>query len=178
MTEKQAFWTSLPGILTGVAAVITAVTGLYIAIFNFTPEASGGMSGDESINQPMEGDDPLVSTSVNTQAGSLKPATAKIKRELNEQDFISFPKTGPLVVCENFQTVNTHNSLMSWSNYYHQQIVDGNNTKPDDACNKTIGYRGMAHCLEPDNQQTRQDLLESLALCRKLGFEAHQVTLD
>lgn len=35
MTEikkKKSFWTSLSGILTGVAAIITAVTGLYIAI--------------------------------------------------------------------------------------------------------------------------------------------------
>ena len=35
MTEiekKKSFWTSLPGIFTGAAAIITAVTGLYIAI--------------------------------------------------------------------------------------------------------------------------------------------------
>ena len=33
MTEKQqSFWTTLPGILTGVAAIITAITGLYLAI--------------------------------------------------------------------------------------------------------------------------------------------------
>jgi hypothetical protein len=32
MSDKQkSFWTSLPGILTGVAAIITAITGLYLA---------------------------------------------------------------------------------------------------------------------------------------------------
>lgn len=30
--KKKSFWTSLPGILTGVAAIITAVSGLFIAI--------------------------------------------------------------------------------------------------------------------------------------------------
>lgn len=30
--EKKAFWTSIPGILVGVAAVITAVTGLYVSV--------------------------------------------------------------------------------------------------------------------------------------------------
>lgn len=31
--ENRSFWTSVPGILTGIAAVLTAVTGLYIAIW-------------------------------------------------------------------------------------------------------------------------------------------------
>jgi len=32
MAEKKSFWTTLPGILTGIAAVITAATGLYLAL--------------------------------------------------------------------------------------------------------------------------------------------------
>jgi hypothetical protein len=31
-TKKGSFWTSLPGILTGLASIITAITGLYIAL--------------------------------------------------------------------------------------------------------------------------------------------------
>ncbi len=30
--EQKAFWTSMPGILTGLATVVTAITGLYLAI--------------------------------------------------------------------------------------------------------------------------------------------------
>ncbi len=30
--QKKSFWTSLPGILTGIAAVVTAITSLYIAV--------------------------------------------------------------------------------------------------------------------------------------------------
>ncbi|NJD60656.1 MAG: hypothetical protein FIA98_14780 [Anaerolineae bacterium] len=33
--KKKSFWVTLPGILTGIAAVITAVTGLYVA---FSPD--------------------------------------------------------------------------------------------------------------------------------------------
>ncbi|MCI5227011.1 MAG: hypothetical protein D3918_10240 [Candidatus Electrothrix sp. AX2] len=32
MNKEQSFWTTLPGILTGIAALITAMTGLYLAL--------------------------------------------------------------------------------------------------------------------------------------------------
>ena len=32
--DKGSFWNSVPGILTGIAAIITAITGLYIALNN------------------------------------------------------------------------------------------------------------------------------------------------
>lgn len=35
--EQKAFWTSLPGIFTGLATVVTAVTGLYIAVGKQNP---------------------------------------------------------------------------------------------------------------------------------------------
>lgn len=30
--DQKGFWTSMPGILTGLATVLTAITGLYLAI--------------------------------------------------------------------------------------------------------------------------------------------------
>ena len=30
--EQKGFWTSMPGILTGLATVVTAITGLYMAV--------------------------------------------------------------------------------------------------------------------------------------------------
>ena len=35
--EQKAFWSSLPGIFTGLATVVTAVTGLYIAVGKQSP---------------------------------------------------------------------------------------------------------------------------------------------
>lgn len=34
MEEKKPFWTTLPGVLTGAAAVITALTASYVAVYN------------------------------------------------------------------------------------------------------------------------------------------------
>ena len=185
MSEKQGFWSSLPGILTGVAAVITALTGLYVAVFNFTgdtpaenPEPATSI-GNVSTEIGGEQDEPVINPLPDSPGfGSPKIVHSKPPETLVEKDFAAFPKTGPLVMCEHFPSVNSVNSLMSWSNHYHKKIVEGHESKPEYSCNKAIGNRGRAHCMEPDNQEIRQALLESLALCRKLGFEWHQVSLN
>jgi len=142
--EAKGFWSSIPGILTGIAAVITATTGLYMAIGNST--TAGG--GTPPITKP---DDPL-------------PKPDKKQKEL--------PQTNlkPLVDCELFPTVNTTASLMSWSNHYQEQILYDADDKTN-ACNKTIEYRGMAHCKEPGNIEVRQALYETLTLCQAAGIE-------
>lgn len=38
MPEKKSFWATLPGILTGIAAIVTATTGLYLAFVGPRPE--------------------------------------------------------------------------------------------------------------------------------------------
>ena len=69
--------------------------------------------------------------------------------------------------------VNSVDSLMSWLNHYHKIIVDAktNNSRALESCNKTIDYRGMAHCKAPDNAEAHSVLLESLTLCRAAGIE-------
>jgi hypothetical protein len=48
MTKAKPFWTTLPGVLTGVAAILTALTGLYIAYQSDSkqeaPSAGAGVS--------------------------------------------------------------------------------------------------------------------------------------
>lgn len=181
MTEKQGFWTSLPGILTGFAAVITALTGLYVAVFNFTPEKPDDVKDtDTRVNtkeiQTREEtyQDPRLLTT--DQRRELDTEQSKSLRKLNAEDFKTFPKSGPLVMCEHFPSENSVRSLMSWSNHYHKNIINPRDYKPEHACDKAIGYRGRAHCLQPDDAEIRQHLLETLTLCRKIGFEWHQVT--
>ena len=172
MSEQKGFWSSLPGILTGVAAVITALTGLYVAVYNFTGDTSDPEdSGTEVIVE-------LPKTGGNMKNSGSSSNSTKPSEPLTEKDFAAFPKTGPLVMCEHFPSVNSVDSLMSWSNHYHEKIVEGHESKPEYSCNKAIGYRGRAHCMELENVEIRQALLESLALCRKLGFEWHQVTFN
>ena len=135
--EEKGFWSSIPGILTGIAAVITATTGLYIAIGN---------------DLPIKGD---TDTSGNGNTGAGNQGTTHLQT---------------LVNCELFPTVNTTASLMSWSNHYQEQILSSQDDKTH-ACNKTIDYRGMAHCKEPGNIEVRQALYETLTLCQAAGIE-------
>lgn len=185
--QAKGFWSSFQGVLTGIAAVITAATGLYIAI-----------NGDNTISQPAE-TDVEVGSSASTRAAettlkSEKKATQIVQTAQRQQPRVEvtppnsspvkqtrdkapfpapFPETGPLVDCTAFPTVNTVSSLMSWSNYYHKQITAANgiNKRAFDPCNKTIDYRGMAHCREPNNAEVRDALLETLTLCRAAGIE-------
>jgi hypothetical protein len=182
MTEKQGFWTSLPGILAGIAAVVTALTGLYVAVLNFTPETSDDNNqGEEKVvinNEITTTETPYQDPRLlsKQQIEELKTEESKALRQLNKEDFKTFPKTGPLLMCENFPTENSVDSLMSWSNHYHKNIINPRDYQPKHACDKTIAYRARAHCKQPENAEIRQSLLETLVLCRKIGFEWHQVT--
>ena len=153
MTDQpKGFWSSIQGILTGIAAVITAVTGLYLAI-----------NDDNTISQP-DKTGPDV---------TAPPSAPKSSTVIQPQDKTPFPEIGALVDCTVFPTVNTVNTLMGWSNYYHKQIIaaDGINKRAIDPCNQAIDQRGMAHCKQPDNIEVRNALLETLTLCRAAGVE-------
>jgi uncharacterized protein YgiM (DUF1202 family) len=47
--DKKGFWASVPGILTGIAAVLTAITGLYVAVW----EKNSKPSQDKHIELPL-----------------------------------------------------------------------------------------------------------------------------
>lgn len=181
--QSKGFWSSIQGILTAIAAVITAVTGLYIAI-----------NGDNTISQPAITDVELTSspsgeatqTTIKTendpaqiiqQAQRQQPGVevtpVKSSTVIQPRDKTPFPETGALVDCSVFPTVNTVGSLMSWSNYYHKQIIAANgiNKRAIDPCNQAIEQRAMAHCKQPDNNKVRDALLETLTLCRAAGVE-------
>ena len=181
--QSKGFWSSIQGILTGIAAVITAVTGLYLAI-----------NGDNTISQPAITDVEVTAsssaqateTTIKTeknptqiiqqplrQQPGIEVTAAKSSTVIQPQDKTPFPEIGALVDCTVFPTVNTVSSLMSWSNYHHKQIIaaDGINKRAIDPCNQAIDQRGMAHCKQPENIEVRNALLETLTLCRAAGVE-------
>jgi hypothetical protein len=47
--DSKSFWTSLPGILTGLAAVLTSVTGLFVAVNGgmLKSDAAAGQAGEK-----------------------------------------------------------------------------------------------------------------------------------
>ena len=180
--QPQGFWSSLQGILTALAGVITAITGLYIAINGDNADTQPNTNNVEVITplqtqtneasitadkNPSE----TVQLTLQPQTTTAHPSTQSVQQPASTKQ--PFPDTGPLVDCTLFPTVNTVASLMSWSNNYQKQIIaaEGSKRRATDPCNKTIDYRGMAHCKVPDDPQVRQALLETLTLCRAEGIE-------
>ncbi|OUS01251.1 hypothetical protein A9Q90_10370 [Gammaproteobacteria bacterium 54_18_T64] len=154
--------------MTGIAAIITATTGLYMAI------NTRSLATEEAITSA----GPAINTAIETSlkaSGSASPlgpeGIAKLEA-LAQQSYEQLPQTNlkPLVDCRLFPTVNSTASLMSWSNYYHEKVLYERGDTSH-ACNKTIDYRGMAHCKEPNNMTVRQALYETLSRCRTAGIE-------
>jgi len=167
--EAKGFWSSIPGILTGIAAVITATSGLYMAINNNGATTEKGTTTLPTPS-PITGTKGLLPKESDTTS-PLGPEGIAIIKARAKKDYDELPQTNlkSLVDCELFPTVNSTTSLMSWSNSYQQQIISDNDKSH--ACNKTIDYRGMAHCKEPNNLEIRQALHETLTLCRAAGIE-------
>lgn len=56
--QKKSFWTTVPGILTGIAAIITAITGLTVALYSagfFSPGNSTGTLATPTLLSPTNG---------------------------------------------------------------------------------------------------------------------------
>ncbi len=181
MTDKpQSFWSSMQGILTGIAAVITALTGLYLAVNgNSATQPSTTPPLVVTAPVPADPDKPIITPVTSpTKQPTLEPrpmATVTPTTRIQQLALSRkpFPETGPLIDCTLFPTVNTVTSLMGWSNHYHQKIIaaEGVKRRATDPCNKTIDYRGMAHCKASNDLEIRQALLETLTLCRAAGIE-------
>ncbi len=169
LQQVKGFWTSLPGVLTGIAAVITAATGLYIAI------NSNAVATEKALTPVPLTDHRQASAPINIRTDTVTPlgpeGIAKLEA-LAQHAYEQLPQTRlkPLVDCQHFPTVNSTASLMSWSNHYHERIITKQGEQSH-ACNKTIDYRGMAHCKEPNSLEIRQALYETLSLCRAAGIE-------
>jgi hypothetical protein len=80
--KKQSFWTTMPGILTGMAALLTAATGLWVAIAPHDKPGSDGRSA--RVSAPMQasapGSAPPASTQQSPAASSVVAAPAATAR--------------------------------------------------------------------------------------------------
>jgi len=176
MSDKpKGFWASLQGILTGIAALITAITGLYIAINNTLPEDDTDKK-EPKIDLPKNDERGSIGQTEIPKMNGMVSIDPSVIIEKEEKLHNALPDTSidSLVDCKQFTTVNTVSTLMSWSDYHQNKIVAAKGSKTDSAtraCYKTIDYRGMAHCKEPNNMAIRQSLFETLTLCRVLDIE-------
>ena len=158
--QQQGFWSSIPGILTGLAAVITAVAGLIVAMTGGAPETIKNMTLDENTEIPIVYGEVIEEEPVTVEETSLEPTAITLNA---------------LVDCKLFTTQNTVTSLLGWSDYYHKQIINAGASK--DACNKAIAYRAQAHCKDRNNLTIRQGLAETLSHCKAIKFSWKDVQL-
>jgi len=173
--QSSGFWTSIQGIFTGIAAVITAITGLYIAI-------NSGDSGSETALTKQT----AITTQIPTNTGTIAAKSVAVPHQLTSENVINnvtsapqekrnspFPKAGPLVDCTLFPTSSSVRSLMRYAKHYHEQIItaEGETSSASRPCNKTIDYLGQAHCKAPYDAKVRRALLATLTLCRAAGIE-------
>lgn len=81
--KKQSFWTTMPGILTGMAALLTAATGLWVAIAPHDKPRSDGRSA--AVSAPMQASAPSSAPPASTQqspaASSVVAAPAATARD-------------------------------------------------------------------------------------------------
>lgn len=170
----KGFWGSIPGILTGIAAMITALTGLYLALNSNGNNEPNGLKEPASIQTEML--EPTIPTAPDQSGTVSSLSTEEIIRieALKKEEYEKLPDSGlsTLVDCKLFPTVNSTASLMSWSNHYHKTITANPENKQQiaDSCDKAIDYRAMAHCKEPNNLAVRQALHETLTVCSAAGI--------
>ena len=168
--QQQGFWSSIPGILTGLAAVITAVAGLFIAI-------NGGDS--ETLKKVTKDEDTELSTpyvevikAEPIQAEPIKAEPITVVESIPDSTAVTLKA---LVDCKLFPTVNTVTSLMSWSDNYHKQVINDGASKH--ACNMALAYRAQAHCKNRNDLTIRQGLAETISLCNTIKFSWKDVQL-
>jgi hypothetical protein len=83
LEKKQSFWTTMPGILTGLAALLTAATGLWVAIGPH--DKPGADEHPPAVSAPMQasapGSAPPASTQQSPAASSVAAAPAAAARD-------------------------------------------------------------------------------------------------
>jgi hypothetical protein len=77
--KKQSFWTTMPGILTGLAALLTAATGLWVAIGPHDKPASDGHAA--AVTAPLQASAPGSAPPASTQHGPAANAAPVVAKE-------------------------------------------------------------------------------------------------
>ena len=113
--QAKGFWSSIQGILTGFAAVITAITGLYIAINDNKSDTQAKFNDVEVTSPPSTQNHETtvtpkitpknIPTQIAQQPSPVQTAgtgSTDSKIEKQSQEKSPFPETGPLVNCKVF----------------------------------------------------------------------------
>ena len=153
--DKKSFWTTLPGILTGFAAVISAVTGLVVALHGGDPTVDQQDSNNSVIEQPVK---------TNHAANGLSAhASVPPGERLSLKGIVDFSSV-------RFQDNNSVRSLMSWSDHYFREAKKaaelGGNLFYN--CQKALQLRASAWCKQA-SPEIEKGLEAALKVCKVRG---------
>jgi hypothetical protein len=142
-TPKKSFWTTLPGIITGLAAIVTAVTGLVVALngaglFNKSTAANNPVTEikKEDIKEPT--DSPINKTPTpQTQAVKYKPvfSITHVKIEDHEYTILGAsleaetPEINSLAIKIRYKNNSDYSPATFWNEGF-RLAIDGLSTAP------------------------------------------------
>lgn len=177
MSESSGgFWTTLPGILTGLASVITAVAGLVYALNGGDPNAPAAVNTPPAVTevlvQPKNPQSPGQALPVNAASQDVSqpenlPSAPEVSTVATQHAAVRPLPPEQSVDCDGKLILdNTVASLMSWSKHYFEEAEkhQGSASQRYD-CEKLLQYRASAWCKDP-SVKIRDALVESLTLCR------------
>jgi len=92
MAEEKSFWTTLPGIITGLAAIVTAVTDLIVALNGagiFRKSAAGNQSSTETKTVVRKAADSLPGKQADQHrfVEKLKPVFSMIEVKIEDHEY-------------------------------------------------------------------------------------------
>jgi hypothetical protein len=140
MSEEKSFWKTLPGIITGIAAIITAITGLVVALNGtglFKKPAQTGKTETEIKKEPerQESDSTNGPNKVAEPETTVKKYAAKftmneIKTETHEYKFldVSVEPIRPATNSLKIKIRYTNNSNYSQANFWNEGFRISNDT--------------------------------------------------
>ncbi|MDN3581539.1 hypothetical protein [Mucilaginibacter flavus] len=148
MPDEKSFWTTVPGIITGIAGIVTAVTGLIVALNGagfFSKTAAAGKPATEikSATEVKPDGKKNIDTSTIKNTEQAKPAQqlkaefsmTKVKIEDHEYTIVSStleattPETNSLAIKIKYKNNSNYSPATFWNEGF-RLAVDGSLTAP------------------------------------------------
>lgn len=139
LTTFMDFWTTLPGILTGIAAVITASAGLYLAFVHTNNSNNVPPSSTSSVNSTQESSSPKPESSSNNCLEQESAEAESVEAGSGEQTLKSSTGVIRINLTDNHQPVGTLClKFYPNGNYFEiEQVIDSKGKAVKDLYNET-----------------------------------------
>jgi hypothetical protein len=137
MADEKNFWTTVPGIITGIAGIVTAVTGLIVAL-----NGAGLFSKPSAANKPSTETKPTIKKDVDSVAGikeqpqkpieKLKPVFSMTQVKIEDHEYkvlgssleAMTPESSSLKIKIKFKNNSNYSPATFWNEGFRLAIDD------------------------------------------------------